>query len=1170
MASTSSETPSSPGWKFDVFLSFRGEDTRHGFTDNLYEAFISKGIEAFRDNEKLQLGQEIASELIQAIENSQYAIVVFSEKYADSRWCLDELVEIVECKKNKGLKEVVPVFYHVDPSDVRKQTGPFEKDFDEHQRNDRIDREKIQKWKDAMREVGHLKGEHILPHQTYEAKSIQDIVEVIFNKLHDTFLELTKGLIGMESRVETLKSYLAIESNDVRMIGIWGTGGMGKTTLAGVVYRMVYNKFDACCFIENIREESKKHGLHKIQQILLRKLLKYRDLEVDNVHDGVLMIKSRLCKRKILLVLDDVTDLKHLENLAGERCWFGSGSRIMITTRDRHLLGLCEEEIYEAEVLNHEEALQLFSLKAFKMDHPTDDYGKLSQAFVDYCKGLPLALEVLGSSLFKKSIEVWESKLGKLNEVGERTIFDVLQISFDGLDQTEKDIFLNIACFFNHNDQNNVKKILDYLGLHAGIGLEDLIDKSLIKLHENQLWMHDLLQEMGRDIVRSVCKYLPEECSRLWSFDDINNVLTENTGTEKIQYIVLEMHEPKNVDWDPEAFSKMRYLKLLKICGVQLMHDLKHLPNSLRILDWKGYPSKSLTSSSRLKSFENLKFMNLSESLKLIEAPDIIEVPNLESLVLKSCINLRRIHPSIGIHKKLTILDLQRCENLTSLPSKFEIERLEELNLNECSKITEIPEFGRNMNSVRIIYLGSTAITTLPTSIEHLTGLVELSVNSCKNLVHLPNTIFNLKLVRKVCLQFCTKLDRLPENLGNAESLEKLDLWETGIREVPSSIGLLKHLHSLTLTECKGLSMPTSPHPIDLLFSSLSLAPAPSLTRLLLSDCNLKAIPNDIGSLVSLEWLVLDGNDFDCLPESIIQLSKLKWMHLNNCTSLRSLPKLPLNVEFVEAEGCISLEMLPDPLKQSDALEPSLYLHNCSKLADNQSCIDRFISGIEKSLKLSPSLPLKFLKKEYEIFFPGSEIPEWFSHQSMGDEVEIKIPSHLCKNVGIAFCFVFCTHEQHDLAPIFSFLLIANGKEICIGYYDTHCCVSSDLLCLVYATPQFFDEEPNKLMWEGDGNGFSQIRIKIEACEFEIKKWGFRMMYKEVKSSRDDYNGAGPSGEGSSKRIKRHTETNGNSDSELSEYKDCDDSDSEESSEYKDCDEEFSDCEESNERNPDG
>ena len=172
MASTSSKTPLSslsssssiPGSNYDVFLSFRGKDTRHTFTDHLHEAFRLRGIEAFRDSEKLQLGQEIASELIQAIENSQYAIVVFSEKYVDSRWCLDELAEIVECKKNKGLK-VVPVFYHVDPSDIRKQTGPFEKAFDEHQKNDKIDREKIQKWQDAMREVGNLSGQHLLPHQ---------------------------------------------------------------------------------------------------------------------------------------------------------------------------------------------------------------------------------------------------------------------------------------------------------------------------------------------------------------------------------------------------------------------------------------------------------------------------------------------------------------------------------------------------------------------------------------------------------------------------------------------------------------------------------------------------------------------------------------------------------------------------------------------------------------------------------------------------------------------------------------------------------------------------------------------------------------------------------------------------------------------------------------------
>ena len=102
-------------------------------------------------------------------------------------------------------------------------------------------------------------------------------------------------------------------------------------------------------------------------------------------------------------------------------------------------------------------------------------------------------------------------------------------------------------------------------------------------------------------------------------------------------------------------------------------------------------------------------------ALKLTEGPDIINVPNLKSLVLQNCINLRRIHPSIGIYKKLTILNLSRCENLTSLPSKFEIECLTELSLDGCSKITKIPEFGRNMKRVRCLYLSSTAITTLPT-----------------------------------------------------------------------------------------------------------------------------------------------------------------------------------------------------------------------------------------------------------------------------------------------------------------------------------------------------------------------------------------------------------------------------------------------------------------------
>ena len=317
----------------------------------------------------------------------------------------------------------------------------------------------------------------------------------------------------------------------------------------------------------------------------------------------------------------------------------------------------------------------------------------------------------------------------------------------------------------------------------------------------------------------------------------------------------------------------------------------------------------------------------MKKSLELTEVPDISEVPNLETLDLQGCINLSRIPPSMGIHKKLTDINLEGCTSLTSLPNKFEMESLMHLTLSFCTKLKQIPKFGRNMKRVRSLQLVASAITKLPKSIEHLTDLRLLQLHYCNSLLRLPNTIFNLKLVKNVNLHGCSKLDGLPENLGNVESLEDLYLSETAIRKVPSSIGLLKNLKRLHISRCKGLS--SSPHPIDLLLSSLS--GATSLTHLYLDNCNLKAISNDIGSLFSLLLLDLSGNDFVCLPESIIRLSNLKSMKLTNCTSLRSLPELPLKIEFVGAGDCTSLEMLEDELKPKDSLELYIDLCNCFK-----------------------------------------------------------------------------------------------------------------------------------------------------------------------------------------------------------------------------------------------
>ncbi|XP_059668941.1 disease resistance protein Roq1-like [Cornus florida] len=119
MASSSSSIPQR---KYDVFLSFRGEDTRKNFVDHLHAAIQQKGIDTFKDDEKIERGKSISTALLTAIKESRFAVIVSSKNYASSSWCLDELVEIIECKNKIG-QIVFPIFYNVDPSKVRKQQG---------------------------------------------------------------------------------------------------------------------------------------------------------------------------------------------------------------------------------------------------------------------------------------------------------------------------------------------------------------------------------------------------------------------------------------------------------------------------------------------------------------------------------------------------------------------------------------------------------------------------------------------------------------------------------------------------------------------------------------------------------------------------------------------------------------------------------------------------------------------------------------------------------------------------------------------------------------------------------------------------------------------------------------------------------------------------------------
>ena len=180
--------------------------------------------------------------------------------------------------------------------------------------------------------------------------------------------------------------------------------------------------------------------------------------------------------------------MSELEALTSDRNWFGPRSRIIITTRDKHLLDVHEmDALYEAKKSNHKEAIELFSWHVFKHNHPKEDHETLSNSVVQYVNGLPLGLKVLGCFLFGKTICQWESELHKLEQEPNQEIQIVLKRSYDELDYTQKEIFLDIACFFNGEYKDFVTRILDACNFYVESGIQVLSDKCLITILDNKI-----------------------------------------------------------------------------------------------------------------------------------------------------------------------------------------------------------------------------------------------------------------------------------------------------------------------------------------------------------------------------------------------------------------------------------------------------------------------------------------------------------------------------------------------------------------------------------------------------------------------------------------------------------------------------------------------------------
>ncbi|KAM3377839.1 disease resistance protein RPP2B [Capsicum galapagoense] len=1019
---------------YHAFLSLATKIDK-SFGNHLHSALSNAGIRAFSVNE-LDIDEKGCKELQKTIQDSRVLIVVFSEDYPSSERCLDELVFIVESKRAFG-RFVLPVFYDVDPSEVRKQKGCFEQAFlmyeERYKSGIEVRRlewlQKVKEWKAALTEVADLGG-MVLQNQSdgCESRFIQEIVKVVAGKLNRAVLSVAVHPVGIDSRVKDINLWLQDGSTSVDIMAVYGIGGIGKSTLAKTAYNLNFDKFDGSSFLADVSKTSERHdGLVSLQRQILSNVLGKKVEKIYNVDEGVIKIQEAIQCRRILLVLDDVDDRDQLNAVLGMREWFYPGSKIIITTRNQHLFDaseVCSCKMYKVTPLNAQESIRLFSWHAFGKEKPSEDHEDLSEKVILHCKGNPLALKVLGSSLCDRSIEVWESALRKLKAIPDNKILEKLRISYDLLlDDDIQKLFLDIVCFFVGKDKNYVITILDGCGFFSVVGIQILSDRCLIEM-EDRLKVHSLIQDMGREIIRQESPWEPWKRSRVWRYRDSVNVLSAKTGTEKIEGLVLDKgmsnklskvvksfrsfffsedadllghgyprksrkhfddanEEGSNgIEFEADTFSKMQRLRILQLSYVRLTGFYSLLPKSLRLLCWSGFhmkiipddlPLESLVSLEMKKSYlekawegikilKSLKILNFSHSHFLKTTPDFSGLPHLKTLILKDCIKLAKIHDSIGCLDGLVYLNLRDCKNLRKLPGSFcMLKSLEKLIISGCSRlVTTAIELGK------------------------LESLIILQADGMN-------------------------FGQLAPVGGNENSWRALwKNWSSKLRRSPGSN--------------------------QFSFSSLSI----SLVRLSLAKCNLTddVLSFGLSNLPSLCFLNLSENLIYNLPQSIKNLGMLCDLWLDGCLSLKSLPELPPSLVTLKAVRCASLETVTNlPNLMTTLFLDVMESESLSEISGifKLKPIDSFEVEIMNTLGLllnlddnTPDTVVEIFNRftstkriysvqqglyEFGIFstyFPGNEVPSWFSHKTERRLVTLNVDSlPNIKITGLLICIIY-------------------------------------------------------------------------------------------------------------------------------------------------------------------
>jgi len=376
---------------------------------------------------------------------------------------------------------------------------------------------------------------------------IEEIANDVLGKLLLTTPKDSEELVGIEDHIAEMSLLLQLESKEVRMVGISGSSGIGKTTIARAMFKRLSRHFQGSTFIDrafvsysrNIYSGANPDDPNmklQLQGHFLSEILGKKDIKIDDPA----ALEERLKHQKVLIIIDDLDDIMVLDTLVGQTQWFGYGSRIIVVTNDKHFLiahGI--DHIYEVSFPTDVHACQMLCQSAFKQNYAPKGFEDLVVDVVRHAGNFPLGLNLLGKYLRRRDMEYWMDMLPRLeNSLRiDGKIEKILRISYDGLESEDQEIFRHIACLFNHMEVTTIKSLL--ADSDVSFALENLADKSLIHVRQGYVVMHRSLQEMGRKIVRIQSIDKPGEREFLVDPNDIHDILNACTVSLKKIFLIL-------------------------------------------------------------------------------------------------------------------------------------------------------------------------------------------------------------------------------------------------------------------------------------------------------------------------------------------------------------------------------------------------------------------------------------------------------------------------------------------------------------------------------------------------------------------------------------------------------------------------------------------------------